>query len=786
MQSRLFSEGRMRGKPAFEQKVTILDGAMGTMLQRAGLKLGEKPEILSITSPDMVEQIHRAYVQSGAEIVLTNTFCANAHKLLGEKYSPEEVIHAAVHAAKRSGAKVALDIGPIGELLEPLGVLHFDDAYALFAQMIKAGADAGADIIFFETFSDLNELRAGVLAAKECSDLPVFASMTFEASGRTFLGCRAEAAAMTLDGLGVEAIGVNCSIGAREAAPILRSMRAYTNLPLIFKPNAGLPDPDTGKYGADAESFAKICSELLDVGAVYLGGCCGTTPAFIAAVKKAVEGKSGVWPEKTIYGVCSPGKVCPFGQGIRTIGECINPTGKEALAQALRESNMQAVVSLAMEQQHADILDINVGLPDINEADVMNRAVTAVSGVVDLPLQIDSSDPEAIEAGLRAAPGKCLLNSVNASDESLRAILPLAKKYGAAIVGLTMDKHGLPLTSDERIRLAKKILTAAENVGIPREEVVIDCLTLTAATHAEQIKETLDAVRRVRQEFGLETMLGVSNVSFGLPDRATITRTFLAQAISAGLTMPILNPGEMMDTIEACRVLTGEDVGAYMAHRTQKLTYTRDTECSEIPIEEAITQGLQLEAREAVKKLLFSMDPISIIEEKIIPALDSVGKAYENGKLFLPQLMNASTAAGEAFHIIRTQMQKNGMDGPNKGPIVLATVEGDIHDIGKNIVKTVLENYGFRVIDLGRNVPAECVVDAAKQFEAQLVGLSALMTTTIPSMAHTISCLRQAGCSVPVIVGGAVLTKKCAEEIGANGYAHNAMQTVELARKFIP
>lgn len=772
----------------FKQKITVLDGAMGTMLQQAGLKLGERPELLCLSSPELVEQIHREYVKAGADMVLTNTFCANARKLAGTGYSPEQIIRAAVEAAKRSGAAVALDIGPIGELLEPLGVLSFDEAYALFAQMIRAGADAGTDAVFFETFSDLNELRAGVLAAKECSGLPVFVSMTFEASGRTFLGCTPEAAAMTLDGLGVDALGINCSLGPKEAVSILRSMRAYTSLPLIFKPNAGLPNPETGRYEVQPETFAKACAPLADIGAAYIGGCCGTTPEFIGAVKKELADKEAVWSEKTIHGVCSSRKVCPFGQGIRVVGECINPTGKKQLAQALREFNMQPVVSLAMEQQNADILDINVGLADINEAEAMRRAVLAVSSVVDLPIQIDSADPKVIEAGLRIAPGKCLINSVNASDRSLNDILPLAKKYGAAVVGLTLDEHGLPETSSQRVEFAKKILNAAEKEGIPREEVVMDCLTLTVAAQPRQARETLDAVHRVRHELGTETMLGVSNISFGLPERSAVTRTFLAQAISAGLTMPIVNPSDMLDTVAACRVLSGEDPNclAYIEHHTQRVSHSEATNGAEISVEEAIERGLQGEAEESAKKLLHSMAPLEIVEERLIPALNRVGEAYENGTIFLPQLMNASSAASAVFDVIRLHMQKSGTDTQRKGPIVLATVEGDIHDIGKNIVKTILESYGFRIIDLGRNVSPERIIDAVKQFDAKLVGLSALMTTTIPSMARCISCLRQAGLSIPVMVGGAVLTEECAKEIGADGYAKDAMQSVELARLFVP
>ena len=444
----------------YTKAITLLDGAMGTMLQRAGLKLGDRPETLSITAADVVENIQRQYVQAGTRMLLANTFCANAHKLAGTGFEVEEVIRASVAVAKRAcagtDAKVLLDVGPIGELLEPLGTLKFDEAYALYAQMIRAGAAAGAEGVFFETFSDLNELRAGILAAKECSDLPVFASMTFEASGRTFLGCRADAAAMALDALGVDALGVNCSLGPKEIAPILQSMRACTNLPLILKPNAGLPDPETGAYHTTPEEFARDCAALTDVGAAYIGGCCGTTPAFIEALGRALAGKTAKWNEKTVRGICSAGEICEFGKGVRVIGERINPTGKKRFQQALREGDMNYIVAQAVEQAEAgaQILDVNVGLPDIDEPETMRRVVTAISGAVSLPLQIDSSNPKAIEAGLRAAPGKCLVNSVNASRTSMETVLPIAKKYGAAVVGLALGESGLPTTCEAHGRRA--------------------------------------------------------------------------------------------------------------------------------------------------------------------------------------------------------------------------------------------------------------------------------------------------------------------------------------------
>jgi len=779
------------------QRITILDGAMGTMLQKAGLKLGDRPETLSITAPDVVESIQRRYVQAGSRLLLANTFCANAHKLAGTGFDVQGVVEASIRVAKRAcagtEAKVALDIGPIGELLEPLGTLRFEEAYELFAQMIRAGAAAGADAVFFETFSDLNEIRAGILAAKECSDLPVYASMTFEQSGRTFLGVKAECAAMALSGLGVEAVGINCSLGPKEAEPILRRMRAVTDLPLILKPNAGLPDPATGEYHTTPAEFAQACAPLLDVGAAYIGGCCGTSPEFIAALRTQLDGKKAEWDEGKQYGVCSASELCAFGQGVRVIGERINPTGKKRFQQALRENDMNYIVAQAIEQEEAgaQILDVNVGLPGVDEPEMMRRVVTAISGAVSLPLQIDSSNPAAIEAGLRAAPGKCLINSVNASKTSLESVLPLAKKYGAAIVALTVGENGLPATEDERLRLAKEIISCTEELGIDRRNIAVDCLTLTVSAQQEQAGMTLEALRRIRNEWGLETVLGVSNISFGLPQRQIVTQAFLAQAIFAGLTLPIINPNqkEMMDAVSACRVLSGEDISceAYIQRNAHVAAQPKmiSSSAEQMSIEEAIVKGLKAESAEIAQRMLNNIAPLDLVERHLIPALDLVGERYESRQIFLPQLMNSAAASGAAFEEVRKVLDCRASEQKEKGPIILATVEGDIHDIGKNIVKTVLENYGFHVIDLGRDVPVSRVVLAVQEYGAKLVGLSALMTTTVPSMQRTIESLRNAGCHVPVIVGGAVLTPDYAQEIGADYYAKDAKQTADLAKRIL-
>jgi len=778
------------------QEIIILDGAMGTMLQQAGLKLGDRPETLSISNPDVVESIQRRYVQAGSRMLLANTFCANAHKLAGTGFGVEEVVRASISVAKsacgESGAKVALDIGPIGELLEPLGTLKFDEAYGLFSQMIRAGVHAGADAVFFETFSDLNELRAGVLAAKECCDLPIFASMTFEQSGRTFVGVRADCAAMALSALGVQAVGVNCSLGPKEVAPILHTMRSVTDLPLILKPNAGLPDPATGEYHTSPEEFAQECAALTDIGAAYIGGCCGTSPEFIAALHNALSGKLALWEGERAHGICSASNLCLFGQGVRVIGERINPTGKKRFQQALREGDLDYIVSQAIEQEEsgAQILDVNVGMPGIDEADMMRRVVTAITGAVSLPLQIDSSNPAAIEAGLRAAPGRCLINSVDATRASLNNVLPLASKYGAALVALTVGENGLPATTQERIELAEIILCESEKAGIDRGDIAVDCLTLTVSAQQDQAMQTLEAVHYVRHKLGLETVLGVSNISFGLPKRQLVTQAFLSQAILSGLTLPIINPNqkEMMDAVDACRVLSGEDVScaAYIERHgavKQRIKEVFDTES--ITICDVIAKGMKQEAQEIAKRMLEDIKPFDLVEQHLIPALDLVGERYERQEIFLPQLMNAAVASGAAFDEVRKAIECAGDHEEGKGPIILATVEGDIHDIGKNIVKTVLENYGFRVIDLGHDVPPQTVVNAVKKHQAKIVGLSALMTTTVPSMQRTIAHLKEEGLHVPVIVGGAVLTPEYAREIGADYYAKDAKQSADIAKAIL-
>ena len=797
----------------------ILDGGMGTMLQAAGLGLGERPEVFGIEHPDVVERIQRSYVEAGSQVLYANTFGANAHKLEGTGHTVEEAVSVNVATARRAAggkAKVALDVGPIGELLEPLGMLSFEKAYEIYAQVMRAGAACGVDLIIIETMTDLYEVKAAVLAAKENTDLPVWATMSFEASGRTFTGTTVAAMALTLTGLSVDALGINCSLGPRELVPLVKELRQWTDLPLIVKPNAGLPDPATGEYSMGPEEFGACMAEFPGLGASVFGGCCGTNPEFIRVlgnlpgqeeVQQSVDlsgnGAGRAAAGRLRRGVCSAGQVAEFGglQGsgrikdserVLVIGERINPTGKKRFQQALRDGDMNYIMERAIEQADAgvDILDINVGLPGIQEAEMMTKVVKAVQSVVSLPLQIDSSDPEAIEAGLRACSGRAIVNSVNGEPEVLEKVLPIVKKYGAAVVGLTMDKGGIPETAEARIEIAERIVKAAESFGIPREDVLIDALTLTISAQQSQAAETLKAVRHIHDVMGLHCVLGVSNISFGLPERIHITASFLTQAMCCGLDFPIINPNqkEIMDMVFSYRALSGEDVdcAAYI-ERFAKETTEKTTIVSspEMTIETAVLKGLKQEVANLTEKHLETMSELDVINQKLIPALDIVGEKYEKQQIFLPQLINAANAACAGFDLIRTRMAGSGGENLSKGKIVMATVEGDIHDIGKNIVRVVLENYGYQVIDLGRDVPVDTVVEAVLRENVSLVGLSALMTTTVSSMQKTIAALRKSGHPCKIFVGGAVLTENYAMEIGADYYAKDAKASVDIAREVL-
>lgn len=797
----------MFDKNRLKNEIILLDGAFGTELQKRGLlALGECPERLNLTRPEEIEKISRDYAQAGAHILMSNTFGANPHKL-PDGLSVREVVSAGVAAAKRAaapfGGAVALDVGPLGELMEPMGKLTFEEAYACFAEIMKCGETAGADLIAIETMTDLAEVRAAILAAKENTRLPVFCTMTFEENGRTFTGCDAEAFALVAEGLGADAIGVNCSLGPAQLLPIVKKLAKRTDLPLIVKANAGLPLPD-GSYSVGAEEFCREYEGFLELGVSVVGGCCGTDPAYISGLKTLTAGKTRLpRPKADRAAVCSGTRVIPF-DGVRVVGERLNPTGKPLLKKAYLEGDSDYVISQAVSQidAGAEILDVNVGVPGIDEPAAMQKTVRAVQSACAAPLQIDSSDPKAVESALRVYCGKAIVNSVNGDEESLSAVLPLVKKYGAAVIGLTLDKNGIPADADARIAIAKRIAARAEMFGIPKHDLIFDCLTLTVSAEQPQVKETLSAIRTCKK-MGYRTALGVSNVSFGLPRRELVNAAFLCLALGAGLNFPITNPNipANMDAIRAFMALSGQDENcadyieqyagtatAVAVPRSSPLSNVQALHSSplrnqapENDLAACIVKGLP-EAAVRTRELLEHNPPLDVVEKHLIPALDEVGKLYERGTLFLPQLIRAAETAKLGFEEVRRALA--GKSAPDKGTIVLATVHGDVHDIGKNIVKVVLENYGYRIVDLGKNVPKEEVVKAVLAENAKLVGLSALMTTTVASMKETISALREV-CSCKVMAGGAVLTEEYARSIGADYYAKDANDSVRIAREVL-
>ncbi len=774
-------------------KLTFLDGGMGTMLQSAGLKPGELPELLALTRPELLTAIHRQYVEAGADIVYANTFGANRRKLARHGVTVEAVVCAAIKAARAAcegtGARVALDIGPLGELLEPLGTLPFESAADMFAELVRAGVKAGADLIAIETMTDLQEARAALIAAKEHSTLPVLVTMSFDESGRTFTGCTAASMAATLTGLGADAIGLNCSLGPAQLLPVLRQIMAHTKLPVIAKPNAGLPDPVDGHYDLSPEDFAAAMAEAVAAGVSVVGGCCGTNPDYIRALHSHTAGMTpGGRSNAAAPLVCTATKAIPAG-GVRVIGERINPTGKKRFQQALLAGDLDYITEVAIQQEDAgaDILDVNVGYPGVDEVAMLPLVVKKLQEVTALPLMLDSTNPAALEAGLRVCCGKAAVNSVNGDPAVLDKVLPIVKKYGAAVVGLTLDEKGLPQTADERIAIAARILDAAVGIGIPREDLWIDCLTLTVSAQQEQAKETIRAIRCVRTELGLQTVLGVSNISFGLPCRPLMTQTFLVQALLAGLTLPILNPcqQDMMDAIAAHRVLSGEDANccAYVerfANAASPAPQMPSAGLRTPDLSEAIVRGLRADASRLAKEALATRSGLEVVESCLIPALDRVGADYEAGRAFLPQLLSAAQAAQAVFAVIQDSMGSG--ESVRREKVIIATVKGDIHDIGKNIVKTVMANYGYDLLDLGRDVPPETIAEAAVRETVRLVGLSALMTTTLPAMEETVRLLKALPTPPAIMLGGAVVTPDYADRLGCH-YAKDAKAAVEIARK---
>ena len=795
------------------KELLFLDGGMGTLLQAEGLAPGELPETWNIEHPEKVEAIHRRYYEAGSDVVLANTFGANVCKFHDDRYTVEEVIRAGIANAKRAGEQigketyVALDMGPTGKLLKPKGDLDYDDAYEAFAEAVRYGEKYGADLIHIETMSDTYEVKAAILAAKENSSLPVFVTMIFDERGKLLTGGDVPSVVAMLEGLRVDALGLNCGLGPKQMLPILNDLRRYTSLPIIVKPNAGLPKQKNGEtyYDVEPDEFARIMQEVVKEGACVIGGCCGTTPEHI---KKLVEECKDL-PLREIEKkhdtiVSSYGQAVILDDMPRIIGERINPTGKKKFKEALKNEDMDYILKEAITQQDkgAHILDVNVGLPDIDEVAMMEKVVKELQSVTSLPLQIDTVDGKAMERAMRIYNGKPMINSVNGKQVSMDEIFPLVRKYGGVVVGLTIDEEGIPKDAEGRVRVAGKIINEAAKYGIDKKDIVIDVLTMTISSEKDGAKVTLEALKRVREEFGVRTVLGVSNISFGLPRRPIVNSYFYAMAMQNGLTAGIINPSseDMMKAYRSYNALMGFDenctnyISTY-AGTTETVTVQASQAAAaagnapkaagvEMTLKYAIERGLKEEAHHITRDLIGTREPLDIIQEELIPALNVVGEGFEKGTVFLPQLLMSADAAKIAFAVIKDVLASSGQEEEKKEKIILATVKGDIHDIGKNIVKVLLENYGFDVIDLGKDVPPEAIVEKAVEENVTLVGLSALMTTTVVSMEETIKLLREKKPDCKVMVGGAVLNQDYADMIGADFYGKDAMQSVHYAQKF--
>lgn len=771
----------------------LFDGAMGTQLQNAGLKAGDIPEVYNIEHPEIIIDIHKRYLQAGADFITTNTFGCNPLKMVDSGYCYCDLLKAAVQNAKTArdqvnpNAYIVLDIGPIGQLLEPLGTLSFDEAYEIISSQILMVKD-DIDVVLLETMTDLYEVKAGILAVKENSDLPVFVTMTFEQNKRTLTGTDPLTFVNVVEGLGVDALGVNCSLGPNELKPIIDEILEVSSTPVIIQPNAGLPCLHQGEtcYHVTSDEYARDMLDYMHNGVSIVGGCCGTTPDFIAELKKVAPTSVTTRIVKKYTRVSSQNQTVTFNGQVVVCGERLNPTGKKKLKAALKEERYDECVVEGIKQQQAgaDVLDVNVGLPGINEAEAMVKVIKLLQEVINLPLQIDSSSPEAIEKACRYYNGKPLINSVNGKDEVMDAIFPIVKKYGGVVIGLTLE-DGIPLLASERLEIAKKIIDKASEYGISKENIIIDCLTLTASAQQKEVQETLKALTLVKQELGVHTVLGVSNVSFGLPNRPLLNRTFLTLAMQAGLDLPIINPldQELMGTIDAYNVLYNYDQDSthYISKQSHVET-VKPLSTTSFSLEDMIVHGLKDEVQGKTKELLQDHEAMDVINNMIIPALNKVGKDYETNKIFLPQLIQSAETTKKAFEVVKSTFH---VDSQVKGPVMMCTVEGDIHDIGKNIVKVVLESYGYQVIDLGKDVKVEKVVEAYQKHHPQIIGLSALMTTTVVNMQKTIEALHQADCQCPIWVGGAVLTQEIADEIGADYYSEDAMASVTLLNELL-
>ena len=795
----------------------LFDGPMGTMLQAAGLEAGRLPELLCFSNPEEITGIHRAYVEAGSEVATTNTFGANRLKLEAEgggEATVQEVFDAAVKCARESGVRyVAGDIGPLGALLRPMGTVSFDEAYELFAEEARAADKAGADMFIIETMTDLLEIKAAVLACRENTDLPIFATMTFEADGRTFLGTSPSVAAVTLDALGVDVLGINCSLGPAQLRPFAQRMLAVTDKPILVQANAGLPrvEGDRTVYDIKPPEYAEAVRGMVEDGVAVIGGCCGTNPDYIRLLADIIRDRVPEDHEVELALTVTSAQMlvslpCDRHK-IAVIGERINPTGKKRLQAALREGNMDYLVGqgISQQEQGADILDVNVGLPEIDEVAVIQQAVEQLSGSTLLPLQIDSTDPEAVEAGVRRYPGKPIINSVNGKREVMDQIFPIAAHYGANVIGLTLDEDGIPATAEARFAIAERIVEEAARWGIGHERILIDCLVMTASTNQRQVEQILRAVSMCKERLGVKCALGVSNVSFGLPARELLNSTFLAAAFGAGLDAPIMNPGSAryMDAVRAYRVLDAEDEGsvgfieryagwadpykvpaggaAAAGSAAGAGAATSDAAAGDDPIRALVLSGRKGDVAAVTEDLLRTHDAMELINGYFIPALDEVGRRFDKGEFFLPQLMASAEAAREGFDTIKRLMPAG--DIHEKGQIALATVKGDIHDIGKNIVKMLLDNYGYTVFDLGRDVDPQAILDTVRERDIHLVGLSALMTTTVANMEETIKLLHAEVPGVKIIVGGAVLTPEYAEQIGADYYAKDAAESARIAEE---
>ena len=784
-----------------KENILILDGGMGTLLQSAGLPTGELPERWNITHSDVIINIHRDYFAAGSNVVSTNTFGANLLKFSHDEL--KEIIFAAVENAKaaREGFEgerfIALDIGPTGKLLKPYGDLDFEDAVSIFAETVKIGVKAGVDLIFIETMNDSYETKAALLAAKENSSLPVFVSNAYGSDSRLMTGASPAAMVAMLEGMGADAIGANCSLGPRQLMAVAEELLEYATVPVLLKPNAGLPEIRDGKtvYDVTTQEFGRDVASLVEKGVRICGGCCGTTPEYIKAIVDSIPQKPINREIKNRTLVSSYTHAVDFADAPILIGERINPTGKKVFKQALRDHDLDFIISEGLDQEAAgvQVLDVNVGLPEIDEAEMIKEVVCSLQAVCDLPLQIDTADAVAMETALRRYNGKAMINSVNGKSESMAAVFPLVKKYGGVVVALTLDENGIPGSVDGRFEIAKKILTVAESYGIDKKDIIFDTLTMTVSADPNAAKVTLGALKRIREELNCNTVLGVSNVSFGLSNREILNGVFFANALECGLTAAIMNPYslEMMKTYHAYRVLHGldENCADYMAFAStveQNLVSATPTaktaEGGVDNLSDAIVKGMGDRARELTLSLLESTPALDIVKEQIIPALNKIGKGFEEKTVYLPSLLMAAEAAKAAFEPISAALAYSP-DRSERLTVVMATVKGDIHDIGKNIVCLLLENYGFKVIDLGRDVAPEAILSACEKHHAPIVGLSALMTTTVPAMEETIALLRQNAPWCRIVVGGAVLTEEYATKIGADKYAADAMETVRYAEQ---